>query len=135
MSDFPLPNVEHLVKFAQESRYETRFADILESAIRGFTLTYAEQQNTAFVAQIKSLRAAEQSYCRRISSLEKDIKSLQRSAAIRDTKLAKAKAHADLMQAENERLKQQLANFKNAAQKALSQPAEHMDLLNMFHDA
>ncbi len=55
------------------------------------------------------LKVAEQSYCRRISSLEKDIKSLQRSAVIRDTKLAKTKAHADLMQTENERLKQQLA--------------------------
>ena len=63
-------------------------------------------------AENERLKTAEQSYCRRISFLEKDIKSFQRSAAIRDTKLAKAKAHADLMQAENERLKQQLADVE-----------------------
>lgn len=67
------------------------------------------------VAEVGRLKVAEQSYCRRISSLETQIKSLQRSAAIRDTKLIKAKAHADLIKAENERLKQAAALFREAS--------------------
>lgn len=63
-----------------------------------------EKISATLRAENERLKIAEQSYCRRISMLEKDIKSLQRSAAVKDTKLAKAKAHAALMQTDKEEL-------------------------------
>jgi len=52
----PPLTAEDIVKFAQESRYETRFADNLKYVIEGFAITYAAKQNAELVAENERLK-------------------------------------------------------------------------------
>lgn len=91
------PNADHIVKFAQESRYEVRFADNLKAVIEGFAIGYSEQQNAELVAENKRMKAE-------LKDAEINFKALA-DGTIKDEALG-------LLRAENERLKQQLATIK-----------------------